>query len=469
MNIVTRRGEVLRSSLGTSLMRYRRSWGLWLLLLVAPVGARFMISDESGNGVAIAVGNQLPVLTSAMLGVWLGIVVTTLLLPAGYIYLRANTNRRQPWQVEEVTAAPRTAMLLGRFAADAAVLLGTLCTLTLAGWFLGWLMVTGPYDPWQIAYPLWLVAAPALIGLAALRILFDALPWLRGALGDLAYFFIWMLSLTMPILAANQPSSFAANLLDYPGFVRPLAGEHPAGDLNVQIGGVDSSKLKPGRNPLDVSAGLHAPGYVAARVAWIGIAVVLVLIAGLVYRPHRSGRRKAGQGQIARLLSAGPPPAARADAPPAPATRSAVLGLVLAEFRLIGAGRLFLWLAVLAALAGLSGDYRHMGSPAALLLLVFALSAHAGRSEARGLLKLAITTVLPPMVRRAAFVLAGTGWSLLLALPAATMRLSPDPLMLALATGGAASMAAMLLAALTGSSFAPRVVLLIAWYVYLSS
>jgi len=137
-------GAVLRSSLVTSLIRYQRSWGLWLLLLIAPVGARFMISDESGKGIAIAVNDQLPVLTSPVLGVWLGIVVTTLLLPAGYIYLRANTNRRQPWQVEEVTAAPRVAMLMGRFLADAAVLLASLGTLTVAGWFLGWLMVTGP-------------------------------------------------------------------------------------------------------------------------------------------------------------------------------------------------------------------------------------------------------------------------------------------------------------------------------------
>ncbi|WP_017669691.1 hypothetical protein [Blastomonas sp. AAP53] len=469
MNVSARSGEVLRSSLRTSMLRYRRSWGLWLLLLIAPVGARLMISDESGRGVVIAVQDQLPVLTSAMLGVWLGIVVTTLLLPVGYIYLRANTNRRQPWQVEEVTAAPRIAMLLGRFAADCVVLLGSLCTLTLAGWFLGWLMVTGPFSPWYIAYPLWLIAAPPLIMLAALRILFDALPWLRGALGDLAYFFLWMASIVMPLLGANQPSSFTANLFDHPGFVRPLAGPEPAGEMNVQIGGVDPASLKPGRIDLDVGAGLHAPGYIAARLAWIGIAVAIVLIGGLMYRPHRVGRRKAGHGWIAKLLSAGPPPAARLDAPAARLAGSPALGLVLAEFRLIGAGRLFLLLAVAVALMGLGGDYRHMGSPASLLLLIFGLCAHAGRSEARGLLKLVVTTSLSPMMRRAAFVLAGTGWALLLALPAAAARGSGEPLLLALATGGAASIAAMMLATLTGSSFAPRVVLLIAWYVYLSS
>ena len=106
---------------------------------------------------------------------------------------------------------------------------------------------------------------------------------------------------------------------------------------------------------------------------------------------------------------------------------------------------------------------------AALLLLVFALSAQAGRCEARGLLKLTATTATLPMLRRAAFVVAGLAWSLLLALPAAIVRGSGEPLLLALTTGAAASVTAITLAALTGSSFAPRVVLLIAWYVYFSS
>jgi ABC-type nitrate/sulfonate/bicarbonate transport system ATPase subunit len=37
-------GRHVRSSLLTSLTRYSYSWGLWLLLLIAPIGARFMIA-----------------------------------------------------------------------------------------------------------------------------------------------------------------------------------------------------------------------------------------------------------------------------------------------------------------------------------------------------------------------------------------------------------------------------------------
>ena len=110
------------SSLTTSLLRYGRSRALWLMLLVAPLGARYMLPFEDGGGIKIAVGNALPLMTSPFLGVSLGIVVSTLVLPIAWLYLRSNTTRCQPWQVEEVTTASRIAMALGRFAADAAVL-----------------------------------------------------------------------------------------------------------------------------------------------------------------------------------------------------------------------------------------------------------------------------------------------------------------------------------------------------------
>ncbi len=457
---------IARSSLTTSLLRYRRSWGLWLLLLIAPVGARFMISDEDGKGIAIAIGDHLPLLTSPVLGVWLGIVVTTLLLPIGYIYLRSNTNRRQPWQVEEVTPASRMAIALGRFGADVAVLFAMLAALTLAGWFLGWLMVSGPLDLWAITSALWIIAAPALMGLAAIRILFDAVPWLRRGLGDLAYFILWMTSIVMPAAVQGGASSLAVNMYDFPGFMRPLAGPAPAKDRDIGIGGI---AVKPGRVPLDVRAGLDAEGYMASRALWAAIAVALAALSGLIYRPHTPPKRLKAQGWLSRLLAAGPPPLANADAPAARVIAAPWVGLVAAEVRLIGTGKLFVLLAVGAAIAGMFGEYRHVGSPATLLLLVFSLSAHAGRSETRGLLNLTATAALSPWARRAAFIIAGLAWSLAMAVPAALISVSAMPLMLAGATGLIGVVVSIGLATVSGSGFAPRLVLLILWYGYFSS
>lgn len=453
------------SSLTTSLARYRRSWGLWLLLLVAPVGARYMLPID-GTGVEIAIGDHLPEMTSAFLGVSLGIVVSTLMLPIGWLYLRSNTTRRQPWQVEEVTAASRIAIALGRFKADALVLLAMLATLTLAGWFLAWLLVDHhELNLFRITFALWLVAAPALIGLAALRILFDSRPLLRSAFGDFAYFVLWMTSIAIPAAADGHAPSFATNMYDFAGFVMPLEYGSPAGS-DFSIGGIETA---PGYVHLDVMAGLLSPGYIPARLAWIGIAVALVVIAGLIYRPHLARRRAGRAGRLTAWLNPGAPPRAIPGAPPARHTALAWPNLVLAEFRLIGSGRLFLLLAAAIAIGSYFVDFRHGGSPAALLLLIFAFTAHAGRSEPRGLLALTRVAPLPPMARRAAFVLAGAAWTTLLALPALARAPDVATLELAAATGAIAALIATTLSAISGSGFAARLVLLVLWYVYFSS
>ena len=458
---------VARSGLATALARYRRSRGLWLMLLVAPIGARFMIARDDGGGLQVAVDDHLPVLDWPTIGVCLGVVVATVLLPVAYGYLRANVTRRVAWQVEEVTAASHPALALGRFGADLAVFAGVLLALTLAGWVLAWSVGVGEVRPGALTLGLWATAAPALAMVAAVRRLWAARPLLRGALGDLAFFVLWMWALVSAMIASQGLGArgFAGALTDPLGFLRPLMWTLPGGDHGLSIG---SGAVASGRVPLDVMSGLSSPGYLLARVAWLAVSVALAALAGVLHRPH-TARMPREPGRLSRWLERGPPPPADPSVLPAPPSRWPAVGLVLSEARLIAAGRLFAPLAAGAALIGLAGDYRHAGSPAALLLLVFALTAQSGRTEALGLRSLTGTTRLGPWTRRAAFVAAGTGWALLLAVPAGLATAFAEPLRLALLTGGAASLTAIALAALTGSGFVPRLVLLIAWYGYFSS
>ncbi|MBC7520280.1 MAG: hypothetical protein H7268_04200 [Sandarakinorhabdus sp.] len=459
---------VARSSLRTSLLRYGRSWGLWLLLLVAPVGARYMIPRGDGSGTVIAIGGRLPEMTAPFLGVSLGIVVSTLLLPIGWMYLRSNTTRRQPWQVEEVTAASRVSIALGRWAADAAILLGMLAALTIAGWILAFVVpLVGPRNLLQLTAALWLVAAPALLGVAALRILFDAIPFTRGGWGDFGYFVFWMGSLIMPMAAQDRAPGLVANMYDFAGFIRPLQYGAPGGTDNFAIGGVDN--ILPGHVRLGGMAGALSPRYIASRLLWVAIAFAVAALAGAVYQPHRATGRIIVPGRLRRWLDGGAPPPAAVAAAPAGAAAIPVFGLLAAEFRLIGAGRLFKLLGAAVAIAALVQDFRHVASPAALLLLIFALTAHAGRSEARGLLLLTNTAPLSPWLRRAAFVVAGTGWSLLLTAPAVLTTPVGTILGYAAATGAIAAGISIALATFTRSAFAPRMVLLVLWYGYLSA
>jgi hypothetical protein len=455
---------VARSSFLTSLARYSHSWGLWVLLLIAPVAGRFMIARDDGFGMQVAIGGHLPVMTSATLGVTLGVLVSTLLMPAGFLYLRSNVTRSQPWQIEEVTAAARVAIALGRFAADVAILFAVLAVLNMAGWFLGWLVGSGPLDPWAMTFALWVVAAPSLMALAAIRALVDATEITRGGLGETAFFVVWLTVIAVPAVLSMLPSSYAANMIDMMGFVRPLAGPAP---MKMGAFSIGFTHVLPGRVPLDVMAGVHAAGYLASRLSWAVLAVALAALAGLVYRPHRGLRVARKPGRLAGLMAARAPVPVNPAAPPAPFAANGFVNLVRAEFRLIGEGRPFLVLAAMAAAIGAVADYRQYGSPAALLLLIFALSAHGARSES--LRALTRVHALPPAMRRIAFVIAGTGWAMLMAVPGAVTHLSVWPLIVALAAGAGAAVIAVGLAAVGRSAFAPRLVLLILWYGYFST
>ena len=74
---------------------------------------------------------------------------------------------------------------------------------------------------------MWIVAGPATIGVAALRILFDSRPLLRSGFGDFAYFCFWIGSITAGIATdkAEHPG-FAANMWDFAGFVTMKGGEY---------------------------------------------------------------------------------------------------------------------------------------------------------------------------------------------------------------------------------------------------
>ncbi len=459
------------SAFTTSIHRYGRSFGLWLLLLVAPIGARFLIAGQDATGSIISAEGRIPVLTSAFMGAGLGIIITTLLLPIAYIYLRANVTRRQPWQVEEVSPASRIAIAYGRWAADVAALLAVLTATTLAGIVLAYLLLPfSEVNPAVIAFCLWVIAGPAVVLVASIRLILESRRWTRGWLGDVLYFIFWMASIIV-VAAYHSHRGFGANMLDANGFMAPLAFSLDA-NANFTIGGGmivgDGAKS---RILLDVLGGILSDGYLASRAVWLGIAALIPLLAGLVYLPHVAGKTRRKPVAWLQILEPGAPPKANPLARPASSAALPFLGLVLAEARLMAGSRKAQIAVAALAIGGWFLPWSTAIGPAAMLLLVFASTAHAGRSEQRGLLALTRTGLESPMARRLAFVFAGVLVTLEMSIGAIAHGLTTGelrPLIEACAFGGGTALTAITLGALTRSATAPRLLLLIAWYLYLN-
>ncbi|MFL9842152.1 hypothetical protein ABS767_14365 [Sphingomonas sp. ST-64] len=462
----------LAATTQAALRRYTRSWGLWAVLLIGPIAARWWIPRDDATTAVIAIDGHAPILSSAMLGVTLGVVVSTLLLPVGFIYLRSNVTRRQPWQVDSVTPASRVGIALGQFFADALVFAGVLAGLSCAGLIIGALLLSPhAFRPIEILGPLWLIAGPSLLVVAGVRTLFAARPRLRGALGEVAFFCLWMASLVMAIGAGEGgQTDFRHNMADMAGFLRPLTAELNPGDpVNLSIG--SSVLVGAERIAIDPVVGITSPGYVASRLGWAGIALVLAALGGLVYRSPVRGQSVVRPGRFARWNRPAPTRPADPDAPAARRVAMALPGLLRSEAGLIVRGRMARVAVAVIAVAGLLVDFRHVASPAILLLLIFGATAHAGRSEQAKLIALTATMRVSPWARRAAFVLATTGWSVAAGLPAIARGLTMglvEPLWLSLGTGAVVGAVTMALARVSRSAFAPRLVLLLAWYGYIS-
>jgi len=463
---------VVASSFSTSLKRYGRSFGLWILLLVAPIGAKFLIAGPEATSSIISAEGRIPVLDSAFMGAGLGIIIATLLLPIAFIYLRANVTRRQPWQVEEVAAASRISIAYGRWAADAAVLLAVLAATTAAGIVLAYVLLPfSQVNPAVIAFCLWVIAGPAVVLLASIRLLLEARRWTRGPLGEVLYFFFWLGSIAVTA-SAQASHGFGAAMLDPNGFMEPLNYSlGPGADFTIGGGALVADGAK-ARIALDVMNGILSDGYLASRAAWLGIAAFVPIVAGLVYLPHVAGKtRRKPLIPWARFLEPGVPPAADPNARAARPAALPFLNLLAAETRLI-AGRKGLLAFLLIAVGGwFAPAYSTSVGPAAMLVLLFAATAHAGRSEQKGLLALTRTGLESPMARRLAFVLAATLLTLLAGGGAIAQGLIAGqlrPLIEAAAIGAGTGFVAIGLGAATRSATAPRLVLLVAWYMYLN-
>jgi hypothetical protein len=447
-------------------LRFARSPWVWLLMLAGPILARVWIPGEGDATSVIVVNDAAPVLSSSTLGLSLGIVVSVLLLPLGYIFLRAGPTRKQPWQVQDVTAQSRVTIALGHWLADIALFALLLLGLSLAGCILAYVMLPAKaVSIPEILFTLWITALPSLGLMAGVRALFASLRFTRGGWGDFGFFIFWMVGITVGGILVTESNGSA--FVDYSGAFAPVAANAIGDATNIGIG---ASPVSGKTIALNVMTPMLTADYIGSRIFWLGMGAVLATIAGWIYqtpiqRPAKKLRWYSKfLDQVPKLI-----PANRA-APPAQAARFPILALIATNAKLILRSRVGIMLAIIIALAGLALPFRTIISPAALLLLILGSTAHSARSEARGMRGLLATQATPPWQRRLIDAMTIIALSIAMALPAQFRGEfnSSSPVLVGLVTGTVLALVCTGFGVLTRSAFAGRMLLLIGWYVYIS-
>jgi hypothetical protein len=241
----------------------------------------------------IQLGGHRGVYTSAWVGAFVALVTTCWVSLVGFYIVKGAIDRDRQTGVGQVLAATplsRPTYALGKFVSNFAVLASMVLVLAIAAVVMQIFLGEDPrLDLFALLSPFVIVALPAMLLTAAVTVLFETLPVLRGGTGNVVWFFVWA------FLGVSLPAITGIEWLD------------PLGNMTM------ASSMKQG-------AWAHIPGYqggfaftiadkpvqvvqsfrwegvpwtasqILLRLAWCGVAFVLVLLAAAVFDRFDSAR-----------------------------------------------------------------------------------------------------------------------------------------------------------------------------------
>lgn len=173
------------------LERIRRYSFLLMLGLVVWIG----YLSASGQFPMWVGTNYVGITNSAWAGGIMTVTVTTTLSFVGFYIVKGSVNRDYitgVGQIMATTPLSRPLYMLGKWLSNFAVLGITILILMVEGIVMTLLAGTARFDLAALAAPLVFIALPCMGLVAAFAVLFESISWLRGGLGNVVYFFVFM-------------------------------------------------------------------------------------------------------------------------------------------------------------------------------------------------------------------------------------------------------------------------------------
>jgi hypothetical protein len=219
---------------------------------------------------------------------WIGtLMATTLgffLSLAGFYLVRGGVQRDAATGVGEILAATPLragAYVAGKFVSNAAVLLVVVAVLAAAA--LVMLLAHGEdrtFDAVHLFMPFLVFATPVALLVAAVAVLFDAVPALRDTAGNVVYFFAWMVALPFVGL---ELFGFASVVRSMTAALDALTGGY-GGGIVLGTGGVELQTF--------TWSGFAWGAEALPRLSFVGAALALAAVAALPFDRFDPSRRR---------------------------------------------------------------------------------------------------------------------------------------------------------------------------------
>ena len=320
--------------------------------LVTLMAAVFLGYAAATGKVLISLGSYRGVYTSGWIGAMVALVTTTFASWVGFYIVKNVVDRDRQTGVGEILATTplsKVAYTLGKVISNFLVLAAIVLVMAGAAVVMMWFFREDPHvDLWALFSPFLLIALPVMALTAAIAILFEMVPILRSAFGNVLWFFVWSFGLALPIMTKV-------------GWLDPLGIWTVQQSMSVVArrvipGYTDSFSLSAGGPAVTVDPALRWMGVqwtgtqILLRVAWMVVALAVAMVAAAFFDRFDPARRQ-------RLVL---PPKVKAlaslsretaDTPPVGASLSPVIRangfarLFVAELRLALKGMPWWWYA----------------------------------------------------------------------------------------------------------------------------
>lgn len=373
--------QLARLALGD--FRERSRGYAFLVTMVAAVwSAHVFLPPNGSNYATLQIGGHRGVYGSAWVGALVAMLANVFLGFAGFYLVKSAIERDRRTQVGEVLAGTplsKPLYTLSKTLSNFMVLASMILVLGVSACALQLLRGEDmALRPLALFTPLVWVTLPYMAVVAALAVLFETVPWLRGGFGNVVWFFLWIAALGQSSFGAATAARHGNDLMGMqlliPDMVHSCIAAFPGqkidpGDMSMGFS-FDSH-----RTPMVVTFPWHGlvwtPAMIGARLLWVVAALGIASAAALPFDRFEHGGASAVSARLGawarRVARNGGAPVAAAPATPSGdpdallatlATRrvrrgSALGALVIAELRVALRGMPGAWWLVTLALVPL--------------------------------------------------------------------------------------------------------------------
>ena len=289
------------------LLRFRRPSTLVVFLLLSAF-AYLWVPDPATGRTLLQITGQRAIYNSAALGMATASIGMIFVGLFGF-YVISNAIRRDVVSrcglVVASTPMRSVEYLFGKFLGNLAFLFTFIAGFMLSSMAMQIVRGEAPFEPLVFMHQYLLLTPAAVVFVSAIAVLFEAIPWLSGKVGDVLYFFVWMASVGIVVSQEVRSGGIGwGRYFDLSGFGFMI--EQLQQTLHTESVSIGASEFDPTK-PTIVFQGLSLPpAWVLPRVVSMLFPLAMIPLAALFFHrfdPVRTRRtaEKGGRHWLGRI------------------------------------------------------------------------------------------------------------------------------------------------------------------------